>query len=262
VGPLHIGFDGQILRRQRRGGISRYFCELAAALPQAGVHVSPASSTSTGWWQRGTWRQADVVHATFYGGRPYRPRRGQRLVSSLFDMVPERHPEHFFLPGLRSPHANKASWLSASDLIISISAASADDLVFFHPGLQTPVQVIHLATALDRIPPEPVARLQGRRFWLMVGKRHAYKNGMTLMRALALLHRLLRRSRRRCLHRLTGGEPCTTRLLTVGVARPWLLLLRRLLLLRCAVVAMCRRVLVTASAHYPLRLLILPPMLP
>ncbi len=104
-------------------------------------------------------------------------------------MVPERHPEQFFLPGLRSPHANKASWLSASDLIISISAASADDLVFFHPGLQTPVQVIHLATALDRIPPEPVARLQGRRFWLMVGKRHAYKNGMTLMRALALLHR-------------------------------------------------------------------------
>ena len=189
MGPLHIGFDAQILRRQRRGGISRYFCELAAALPQAGVRVSLAPSTSTAWWQRGAWRQADVVHATFYGGRPYRPRRGQRLVSSLFDMVPERHPEQFFLPGLRSPHANKASWLSASDLIISISAASADDLVFFHPGLQTPVQVIHLATALDSIPPEPVARLQGRRFWLMVGKRHAYKNGMTLMRALALLHR-------------------------------------------------------------------------
>jgi len=104
-------------------------------------------------------------------------------------MVPERHPEHFFLPGLRSPHANKASWLSASDLIISISAASADDLVFFHPGLQTPVQVIHLATALDSLPPEPVARLQGRRFWLMVGKRHAYKNDLSLMRALVAMHR-------------------------------------------------------------------------
>jgi len=105
VGPIHIGFDAQILRRQRRGGISRYF----------------------------------------YGGRPYRLRQGQRLVSSLFDMVPERHPEHFFLPGLRSPHANKSAWLSASDLIISISAASADDLEFFHPELRTPVQVIHLA---------------------------------------------------------------------------------------------------------------------
>jgi glycosyltransferase involved in cell wall biosynthesis len=189
VGSLHIGFDDQILRRQKRGGISRYFCELAAALPQAGVHLAKATPFSMGWSQSRAWRQADVVHATFYGGRPYRLRQGQRLVSSLFDMVPERHPEHFFLPGLRSPHANKASWLSASDLIISISAASADDLMFFHPGLQTPVQVIHLATALDSILPEEVAGLRDRRFWLMVGKRHAYKNGMTLMRALAMLHR-------------------------------------------------------------------------
>lgn len=188
MGPLHVGFDGQIRRRQRRGGISRYFCELAAALPQADVRVSMAPSSSTGWWLQGSWRQADVVHATFYGGRPYRLRREQRLVSSLFDMVPERHPEHFFLPGLRSPHANKMSWLAASDLIISISAASADDLVFFNPGLRTPVRVIHLATSLDIIPPEPVAKLHDRRFWLMVGKRHAYKNGMTLMRALAVLH--------------------------------------------------------------------------
>ena len=189
MGPLHIGFDAQILRRQRRGGISRYFCDLAAGLAKVGVRVSRASSPSSGWWQRGIWRQADVVHATFYGGRPYRLRQGQCLVSSLFDMVPERHPEHFFLPGLRSPHANKYGWLSASDLIISISAASADDLAFFHPGLRTPVKVIHLATALDSIPPEPVTRLHDRRFWLMVGKRHAYKNGMTLMRALTMLNR-------------------------------------------------------------------------
>ena len=205
MGPLHVGFDAQILRRQRRGGISRYFCELAAALPQAGVRVSVASSFSTGWWQRRAWRQADVVHATYYGGRPYRLRQGQHLVSSLFDMVPERHPEQFFLPGLRSPHANKSSWLSASDLIISISAASADDLAFFHPGLRTPVRVIHLATAMDSIPPEPVARLSDRRFWLMVGKRHAYKNGMTLMRALALLHRGRRSGRELPLLVFAGG---------------------------------------------------------
>lgn len=189
MGPLHIGFDAQILRRQRRGGISRYFCELAGALPQAGVRVSMESSRSMGWWPRGAWRQADVVHATFYGGRPYRLRKGQHLVSSLFDMVPERHPEHFSLSGLRSPHANKSAWLLASDLIISISEASLDDLVFFHPELRTPVQVIHLATALDGILPEPVEGLKDRRFWLMVGKRHAYKNGMTLMRAVAMLHR-------------------------------------------------------------------------
>lgn len=189
MNPLYISFDDQISRRQKCGGISRYFCELAAALPQPDVRLVRASPFSMGWNQSRAWRHSDVVHATFYGGRPYRLRQGQRLVSSLFDMVPERHPEHFFLPGLRSPHANKASWLSASDLIISISAASADDLMFFQPGLQNPVQVIHLATALDSIIPEAVAELRERRFWLMVGKRHAYKNGMTLMRALAMLHR-------------------------------------------------------------------------
>lgn len=189
MGQLHIGFDDQILRRQSRGGISRYFADLSSELQHAGVRVSRASSQSRGWFNTPTWRQADVLHATFYCGRPYRLCKHQRLVSSLFDMIPERHPEHFFLPTLRSPHANKKAWLSASDLIISISAASADDLTFFHPGIRTPVKMIHLATAMDRIQPHSVDRLVDRRFWLMVGKRHAYKNGQTLMRALALMHR-------------------------------------------------------------------------
>lgn len=189
TGSTSIGFDAQIFRRQRRGGISRYFSELACHLDSAGASVR------TGWEQPRRvltryqpWRQADVVHATFYGGQPYRLRSQQRLVSSLFDMTPERHPEHFFLPALRTPHANKSRWLEASDLILSISAASADDLAFFQPNLHVPLRVIHLATAIDRLIPKPVAALAGRRFWLMVGKRHAYKNGITVLRALALLH--------------------------------------------------------------------------
>ncbi|WP_159817688.1 glycosyltransferase family 1 protein [Cyanobium sp. Copco_Reservoir_LC18] len=165
------------MRRQRQGGICRYFRELEAGLSdREGFKVIEAR-----------WQRPDVVHATFYAGRPYHRRGRQKLVSSLFDMIPERHPEHFFLPGLRSPHANKASWLAASDLVISISAASADDLAFFQPRLTCPIRVIHLATAIDTVPVRPVASLLGRRFWLMVGKRHAYKNGLTLLRGLARL---------------------------------------------------------------------------
>lgn len=179
---IGVAFDRQIFRRQPRGGITRYFRELRAGLDGcADLKVLEMG--------RGRWRQAAVLHASFYDGRPYRRRPGQRLVSSLFDMTPERHPEHFFLPGLRSPHANKAAWLEASDLILSISAASADDLSFFLPRLGTPVRVIHLATAIDAVPPAPLPALVGRRFWLMVGKRHAYKNGLTLLRALARLYR-------------------------------------------------------------------------
>jgi glycosyltransferase involved in cell wall biosynthesis len=187
---ISIGFDGQIFRRQRHGGISRYFRELARDLSLAGVQVhTDRGGLLSPWPSSGPWRHADVLHATFYGGHPYRQRRQQRLVSSLFDMTPERHPEHFFLPGLRSPHANKGQWLEASDLILSISAASADDLAFFQPNLRVPLRVIHLATAIDQLAPEPVKQLAGRRFWLMVGKRHAYKNGLTVLRALALLRR-------------------------------------------------------------------------
>jgi glycosyltransferase involved in cell wall biosynthesis len=207
VGPLHVGFDAQIHRCQQRGGISRYFADLATGLVQAGVVVSQASTAARCWSHSPAWRQADVLHATFYRGRPYRRRSGQHLVSSLFDMIPERHPEQFFLPALRSPHANKEAWLAESDLIISISGASADDLAFFHPGLRTPLQVIHLATAMDRIRPQPVEMLLDRPFWLMVGKRHAYKNGLTLMRALVLMHRGCGSGRKLPLLVCAGGGP-------------------------------------------------------
>lgn len=193
-----IAFDGQIWRRQRRGGISRYFKELRSGLAARGVAVEPGD-------RRGR-RRAQLVHATFYGGRPYRLRSDQALVSSLFDMTPERHPEHLRFGGLRSPHLNKAAWLTASDLIISISAASADDLAFFWPQLRTPVVVVPLATAIDAVAPTPIAALAGRRFWLLVGKRHGYKNGHTLLRALQRLQ-LQARSGDWPLLVCAGGEP-------------------------------------------------------
>ena len=80
---------------------------------------------------------------------------------------------------LRSPHANKRGWLAASDLILSISAASADDLSFFWPQLRVPMRVIPLATSLDVVAPQPVAELLGKRFWLLESKRHPYKNTLT-----------------------------------------------------------------------------------
>jgi glycosyltransferase involved in cell wall biosynthesis len=187
--PLHIGFDGQIQRRQRLGGIRRYFADLASRLDQPDIRLSLPTSISEKFRLHAAWWQADVLHATFYGGFPYRLGKDQVLVSSLFDMTPERYPEHFFLSGFRSPHANKAAWLSASDLVIAISYSSADDLSCYLPAIRTPIDIIHLGTSIHEVIPRQFLELVGRRFWLMVGKRHAYKNGMTLLRALALLNR-------------------------------------------------------------------------
>lgn len=169
---VNVCFDQQIFRRQPRGGISRYFIDLRQALEQESmVRIS---------------RRADahVVHATFYGGQPYKLKQDQSLISSLYDLIPERHPEHFFLSQWRSPHGNKKNWLEMSDQILSISQASADDLSFFYPSIQRPIHVIHLATGMQSVKPQAIPSLLQRRFWLMVGKRHAYKNGMTILLAL------------------------------------------------------------------------------
>lgn len=190
--PLSVAFDDQIFRRQPRGGISRYFKDLAVAL-QSSERVTSANL-----------RNSTIVHATFYSGEPYKLKSGQQLVSSLFDMTPELHPEYFPLSRFRSPHANKMAWLKYSDGIISISQASADDLAFFESSLASKVEVVHLATQIDCIEPEPISHLLGRRFWMMVGKRRGYKNALTLYRA---LQRFNQDNQNTTLLVLAGGEP-------------------------------------------------------
>jgi glycosyltransferase involved in cell wall biosynthesis len=213
-----VAFDEQIWKRQRRGGISRYFEALSSGLAREGVKVLHANRKGLS--------KANIVHATYYGGRPYRLRSDQGLVSSLFDMTPERYPEHFVrIGGLRSPHANKYGWFAASDEIFSISHSSADDLSFFMPRLQANVRVIPLATDIDELTTKPISGLLGRRFWLLVGKRHGYKNALTLLRALKLIGNKLR-SHEHPLLVFTGGEPLgrqEKKLLCMHGLTPWVI---------------------------------------
>ena len=189
MNTLHVGFDAQILRRQRLGGISRYFADLSNQLTSSGLRVSSEDPSLLSRLRHRDWRHVDLVHATFYGGSPYRLKSCQRLISSLFDMTPEKYPEYFPFSKYRSPHANKREWLLASDAIISISAASSDDLNFYLAGKLPPVRVIHLATSINLVEPKSFRQLLQRRFWLMIGKRYSYKNAAVLFRSLATLYR-------------------------------------------------------------------------
>lgn len=194
--PLSVAFDNQIFRRQPRGGISRYFNDLALAL-ESNQEVTT-----------GKLKSSAIVHATFYCGRPYKLNAHQRLVSSLFDMTPELYREYFPLSRFRSPHANKLAWLKQSDAIISISHASADDLSFLEPSLASKIKVVHLATTIDSVQPDPVQLLDGKRFWMMVGKRRGYKNALTLYKA---LQRFKHDKHNNALLVLAGGEPWSQR---------------------------------------------------
>jgi len=144
-------------------------------------------------------KQADVVHATFSAGEPYRNRKFA-LVSSVFDMT----PEIFAKAWITNPHLNKERWLRNSDHIVSISQTTANDLRDRYPRFQTPVTVIHLGTCIgDVIPRGPSLSLE--RFWLFVGKRSNYKNFCLLLEAIAPL------DKRRCpVLVCVGGGPFNT----------------------------------------------------
>ncbi len=166
------------------GGISRYYNLLASNIAICSdVNVVAFGKPVFGHVDA----RCDIVHATYYLGSPYSLHPSQLLVSTLHDMIPERHPEHFFLSSLRSPHANKIRWLNASDLVISVSASSADDFGFFFPECASRLVVIHHGTDIGFIHPAKVDDLIARRFYLFVGKRHGYKNGMLLLRLLVRL---------------------------------------------------------------------------
>lgn len=115
----------------------------------------------------------DVVHSTFYRGMPRRVRK-YGLVSTLFDMAPERHPEYFY--GL-NPHYNKMVWLEASDHIVSISKSAADDLIRYRPDFQDKISVIHLTHQSDRwkAPKTDESDRPGKGYFLYVGGRGGYK---------------------------------------------------------------------------------------
>ena len=183
-----VGFDDQIHRLRAQGGICRYFNNLSKGLSNdKSIELCPfIAQHSLLAWASKYQPEADIIHATFYKGKPYTLDSETRLISTLHDMTPERYPEQFKLGQWRSVHANKLNWLTKSDLILSVSQASADDLYFFWPMIKTPVKVIHLMTEMGVQPTREISTLVGKKFWIYVGKSHDYKNGMILLKALSI----------------------------------------------------------------------------
>ena len=174
---LNIHIDNQIYNKQIHGGISQYFNELKEGLK---------SNNNFELTQR---PNADIIHATYYYGRPYKLQAGQYTVTTLYDMIPEKYPEYFRFSKFRSPHANKKNWFEASEVIISISQASADDMDFYWPHLSRKIKIIHLSTNINEINGEPVTMSTTNGYFLFIGKRSGYKNALILLKALYHLNK-------------------------------------------------------------------------
>lgn len=217
---MKVGFDEQIFLTQRFGGISRYFSNLVAILcstPRYGVQIvqgwrwSPnvhanliglsraipvldrlgsSSPFLLGGYHvantisRRSAALADVEHCTYYHPRFLKRRKGQLLVITIFDMIPELFPNQF---PKGNPHLSKDRYVAAADMIVCVSHSARNDLVTIYGDPGVPMPVIYLG--VDSAFSPGLAPISGvpARFLLYVGRRDGYKDFNVLARAFAAI---------------------------------------------------------------------------
>lgn len=226
---MHVVVDGTIFEAQKRGGISRVFqcilpvmCDLdpqldiELLLARRAGHVQnlhaqirtrrilPLDARVFGWtpleqYQRrnlaltlsGPRSKASIWHSTYYS-RPYLW-SGPKVIT-VYDLIYFRYPENFAAPVDESIRRQMAQTVAAADLILCISATTAQDVI---DRLQAPpdkVKVTHLAAAeifrpLPKRGPAANALPTAKPFLLFVGPRYHYKNFSTLLAAYGVWER-------------------------------------------------------------------------
>lgn len=209
--------DNQIFTSQIHGGVSRYFAELLKHRDEMGtdldlrlrlpVTVNQHLTPQTGFTGRQLalppnqqaarvlrraihafgslpprgFRASDVLHHTYYRPEVLRRTHGVRRVSTLHDMIPDRFPEHF---PRGNPHLAKQHYLEQSDLIISVSRSSAEEMLDVWPHLSSrEVVVVPLGVGDEFLLEGPKYHARTA-YLLFVGSRGGYKNFGLVLKAL------------------------------------------------------------------------------
>ena len=201
---LRVLFDGDIFLRQRVGGVSRMFVELAKALPAEGIaprifapwHINeflgelspvrfpvgqrritgraaiaaarriPAAVTRLA----ARWDRARVVHQTYYPRQDGAPAKAP-LVITIHDMIHELDLSFAGDPVI----GWKARAIARADWIACVSQHTRQDLVALFPDAAPKSSVVPLAAALPDA--TSASRPQSRPYLLYVGERsRGYKN--------------------------------------------------------------------------------------
>lgn len=209
--------DEQIFAVQEYGGISRMFAELAEQFirdPEMGVSlealnapvinhyvlddpllrqwlaVRPARSHIQAlayyFLHRRRRGPVDVVHGSFYLPRGLVDHPGVPKVMTVHDMIPE------LLPHTRRRLdflTLKRRYVEKVDHIICVSEWTKADLLRIFGPIDTPITVVH--HGVDQIFRPGGESLRGfpDSYLLHVGNRGSYKDGDTLVRAFAGIHR-------------------------------------------------------------------------
>jgi glycosyltransferase involved in cell wall biosynthesis len=204
---VRIAFDQQIFSWLQYGGISRYFCRLAASLSEipgveakifAPFHVNSflphlcedlrvgikiRALPKTGRLRISASRLLavplirafgpDIVHETYYSSWAYAP-KGARRVLSAYDMTHELFPSMFPKDDLTTSWKKKA--FARADHIICISENTRRDLLEIFDVPAEKVSVVYLGfDAFRSVAEESTEPLFGN-YILYVGQRGGYKN--------------------------------------------------------------------------------------
>jgi glycosyltransferase involved in cell wall biosynthesis len=190
---LRILYDGQTFAMQKRGGISRYFTELAKNIPNTTLaveqsenvylapflppeaRVAPQDSTALALRliEAG---QFDVFHPTYYNLYFLEKLLWTRkpFVLTVHDLIHERFPELFSAND--ATLACKRLLMPRAKRIICVSENTQKDLLAHYPVDPKIVSVIHHGPPFEGLAPGPqTVEFPGRSI-LYVGNRGSYKN--------------------------------------------------------------------------------------
>lgn len=126
---------------------------------------------------------ADLFHSTYFTRSPI---AGLPEVLTVYDMIPETVP-HFFWGDADVDIARKRVCIEAAAAIITISAATRDDLIRIYPEVAKRVTVVHLGAEhlLASHVEIPAGMQDGKEpYILFVGDRAGYKNFAVMMDAM------------------------------------------------------------------------------
>jgi glycosyltransferase involved in cell wall biosynthesis len=229
---MKIAYDAQIFFEQAYGGVSRYFCEIAARIStfqdmQVSItapmhinaylgHLSPhivsgfrlprtehlsLSVRGVGMLMGDLMLRAvspDVIHETYFF--PYRlgPRRSRRVLT-ICDMIHEKFASDFASTDRTARFKLMAA--ERADHIVCISEATRRDVIELLGIAPDKISVIYLGFGLmNDVAPIDAEKMQtfDEPFILYVGNRGRYKNFLGLLQAYGSSNELIKRFKLVC----------------------------------------------------------------
>lgn len=209
-----VVYDHSIFTFQERGGISRYFIELAehlALMPDLKTHIiaplfvnrelrTHRSLSVTGHYfpkVRNTFRllqcinnsfsgplirsmQPEIVHSTYYLGRYQIPDSCKKVVT-VFDMIHEKYSDRMDSFEKKLP-AIKKRVIESADRIICISEQTRRDVIEILGIQDEKIAVVHLASSFSASGNKALSQVEDP-YFLYVGSREWPKNFNRFMKA-------------------------------------------------------------------------------